>query len=86
MSIAKQLKAQKKKTKDYIEGLVKLCIKDGKFKTDFSANAGQDTDLFVECIEEISKSMKRTGYHLEITKIDSSEQYSKIYVSVLKNK
>lgn len=86
MSIAKQLKIQKKKTKDYIEGLIKECIKQGKFTTDFAANVGQDTDLYVECIEEISKSMKRTGYHLEIKEIKATGQYSKIIVDVVKNK
>lgn len=86
MSIAKQLKMQKKKTKNYIEGLVKECIKQAKFSTYFTANVGQDTDLYVECIEEISKSMKRTGYHLEIKEIKSTGQYSNIYVDVVKNK
>ena len=86
MSIAKQLKIQKKKTKDYIEGLIKECIKQGKFTTDFAANVGSDTDLYIECIDEISKSIRRTGYHLEIHEIKTTGQYSKIIVDVVKNK
>ena len=66
MTINEIIAKRRKQAKESCEARIVESIENGKFTARIFTTSVEDRKLYVECMQEIAKEMKGSGYHLKI--------------------